>query len=237
MKNLLPLVKKEIQSFFYTPIGYVFAGLLMIVTNWLFFNDLFLSGQADLTPYWTTMIYLFSIFIPAITMNSIAEERKNGTWEILLSLPIREVELVLAKFIGGFIYLLFIFLLTLPTVVTIGLIGKPDIGVLMSTLLGVILLSGTYLSFGIFISGLTNQPIVAFLLTAVGLILNTFIGQEMFLRRLPNGLSNLIGELSLTGRVGRFYGGLIEVQNVVFFLSFMTILLLLTILYLKARGK
>ena len=237
MKNLLPLIKKEIQSYFYTPIGYVFAGLLMIVTNWLFFNDLFLSSQADLTPYWTTMIYLFSIFIPAMTMNSIAEERKNGTWEILLSLPIREIELVLAKFIGGFMYLLFIFLLTLPTVVTIGLIGKPDTGILLSSLLGVVLLSGAYLSFGVFVSGLTNQPIIAFLLTSVGLILNTFIGQEMFLRRLPTGLGNLIGGFSLTWRTSRFYDGLIEVQNIVFFLSFITIFLLLTVLYLKARGK
>src|SRR4030043_1273525 len=128
MKNILIIAKKEWLGFFSNGIGYIFAALLMVVSAWMYFSDLFVLGQADLGPLWATMAFLFSVFVPAISMGLIAEEKRNGNWEVILSMPVSEAEMVLGKFLGAGAYLLFTVLLSLPAVITIFWLGETEVG-------------------------------------------------------------------------------------------------------------
>jgi ABC-2 type transport system permease protein len=237
MKKIFTIAKKEWQNYFSSPIGYIFAALLLLVTNWLYFSDIFLLGQADISPFLSTMTFLFSLFIPAISMGLLAEEKKNSTWEVLLSMPITETQLVLGKMIGCGLYLLFTILLSLPAVVTVLVLGSPEIGVMVTGFIGLILLGMAYLSTGLFMSGLSSQPIVGFLGSAVFLIVNNLMGQGVFLNRLPEFFRGVAENISLSSRMISFGNGLLRLNDLLFFLSWITVFLILSILTLRVRDK
>jgi ABC-2 type transport system permease protein len=237
MKNIITIAKKEWKNYFTSPVGYIFAGLLLIVTNWLFFNSFFIVGQADLNPYWTNMALLLSLFVPAISMGLVADEKKNSTWEVLLSLPIDEKQLVLGKFFGCALYLLFSILLSIPVIITVYFLGKPDVGAIFGGLVGTIFLSLAYLSLGLFMSSLSSQSIVAFLGSSVLLIINNLLGQDVLLSKVPTMAKDFIGGLSLSWRSSRFSSGLIEINDLIFFVSWIIIFITLTVLSLKSRNK
>jgi len=237
MRNIITIAKKEYRSYFLSPVGYIFAGLLMVISGALYFNDLFLLGQADLKPYWSVQGFLLSLFVPALTMGLIADEKKNGTWEILLSLPINHFQVIIGKFVGCAAYLIYVLLLSIPTVITIYILGKPDIGPAIGGMLGILLTSLAYLSLGLFMSSLTSQSIIAFMGTAIALVINNIAGQEFLLIRLPTFLRNFIGGLSLGFRSEKFSSGLIEMNDLVFFASWIIIFLTLTALSLRSRDK
>jgi len=237
MKKIYLLAKKEWQNYVYNPLGYIFAGLLLLISNWLFVADLFLLGQADLRPFWGTINFLFSLFVPAISMGLLADEKKNGTWEVLLSLPITEAELVLGKFGGSCLYLVTVVGLSLPLVITMFVLGQPDAGVMMAGFLGTCLLGMAYMAVGIFMSAISGQAVVAFLATTVFLIVNNLLGQGMLLSRLPGWMGNILTNVSLAARSSKFSAGLVEINDLFFFVSWMMVFIILTVLSLKARDK
>lgn len=237
MKKIIILAKKELLSYLSSPLGYMFAAVLMVVVNWLYFNDLFIIGQADLSGYWSSLTFLMSIFVPAICMGVVADEKKNGTWEAILSLPINETQLIAGKFLGSLLYLILVIMLSLPTIVTVGFLGSLETGLVLSGMLATILLTAAYLALGIFMSSLTDQAIVAFLLTTVILLLNGLLGQQVLLARVPTQVGQVMANLSLTYRASRFWSGLLEVKDLIFFGSWIFIFLNLSVLRLKIRNK
>lgn len=237
MKKVLAIATKEWLNYFSSPVGYVFAALLLMVTSWLFFGDLFLSGQASLSSYQTTMAFLFSIFVPAISMGLIADEKKNGNWEVLLATPINETKLVLGKLLGCGGYLLFTIVLSLPAALTVVSLGHPDMGVMWGGYLGLILLGFAYLSVGMFASSLSNQAIVGFLGATVFLILDNMLGQEVVLSRLPVFFKNIASSISLATRASNFGNGLINSGDLLFFISWIAVFTILTVMSLKTRDK
>jgi ABC-2 type transport system permease protein len=237
MNKILTIAKKEWRNYFSSPLGYVFAALLLLVSSWMFFGDLFLLGQANIGPYLTTMVFLFSIFIPAISMGLLADEKKNNNWEVILSLPIDETKLVLGKLLGCGMYLLFTIALSLPVAITMLILGQPDIGVIAGGYLGLIMLGGSYLTVGILASSLSNQAIVGFLGATVFLIFDNMLGQQVVLSRLPGVFKNIASAISLASRSGNFNDGVITLNDTVFFISWMAVFTILTVLSLKNRNK
>lgn len=237
MNKINIISKRELSNMFINPVGYIFAGILLIVCNWMFFSDFFINGIIETKSYWNLMVFFFSLFIPAITMNLISEERKNGTWEILISTPIDEKEIILGKYFGVIKYLLLIFLFSLPTLLTVFFLGKTDIGIIISGALGTLVLAAAYTSVGIFMSTLSNQPIVAFLGSTIILMINNLMGQEVLLSRSPLFLRAILESLSLKFRSAKFGNGLFEISDLVFFISFITIFLILSVLSLKLKEK
>jgi ABC-2 type transport system permease protein len=237
MNKIWTIAKKEYGTFFGNPTGYIFAGLLFLVVNWMFWGDAFLTGQANLSPYWNVMAFLFSIFIPAISMNLIAEEKKNSTWEILLSMPINETEMVLGKFFGCALYVLTIMILAIPAVVSISMLGRPDTGILIAGVVATLYLAISYLAVGLFTSSLSNQPMVGFLVSAVFLILNSLASQDAFTARLPVFFKGIVEFTSLSVRANHIGSGAITFGDSVFFLSWCMILAVLTVMSLKSRDK
>lgn len=225
MKKIWIIAKKELANYFYNPLGYLAAGALIVLCNWLFFNNIFVINQADMGNYWGTATFLLSLFIPAMTMGLFADEKKNNTWEVLKSLPITHKDIVWGKFIGSLLFILFTLALTLPIAGSLAIIGKPQIGLIIGGYLGVILLSTAYLALGLFISSLCSQPLVAFLITSVLLIVNNLLTQF-----------KIFTDFSLSFRSAKFSSGLIDFGDLLFFISWILIFVIGTIMIRKKRN-
>ncbi len=236
-KNILILAKKEWWSLLYNPTGYVFSALLLLVTNWLFVNDMFVIGQADIKPYLSTMLFLLIIFVPAITMNSLAEEKKSGTWEILLSLPVNETEMVVGKLLGWWWYFGLVLVLSTPVAGILIWLGQPDLGVMAGGYVAVLLVGLAYGAIGILASALTNQPVVGFLIGTMIILVNNVMGQDAVVSRMPGQLAKIVTSLSLGWQTNRMMTGAFELTDLVFFGSATAVAVIITVLILKARDK
>jgi len=237
MKKTITIATREFRSYFFQASGYVFAGLLILIANWMFFADLFLIGQADLGPWLSTVIFLFSIFIPAISMGLLAEERKSGTWEVLLTLPVSESEIVWGKLIGSGLFLVFTLALSIPVVATLIVLGRPDVGIMAASFVGIIMLGVAYLATGLAISSVSRQPMVGFLGTAAVLLINNLMGQEILTSRLPVFFAQICQSLSLASRMRNFTNGLISVSDIVFLVSWTVAAVIIATTSLKMRDK
>lgn len=237
MKNnfLVLLIKEIYLNYLISPLGFIFAGLFSIISLWLFFQNFFLINQASLITLFDLMPFFFLFFLPAITMNLFAEERKNHTWEILLTLPTTETKVVLAKFLSSFIFTLFALLLTSPAVILVYILGNPDLGIILSGYLGVLFIAGCYLATGLFFSSLTNNQIIAFITTIFFLLINFFSGQQIVLQQLPEFLTAIISTLSLNYHFRFLVQGQLPISSLIFYLSWVVIFLWLTVISLKSR--
>lgn len=237
MKIIKAIAVKEWRGWWTSPTGYIFAGLLLVVANWLFFNDLFVLGQAQTKQLFSTLAFLLSMFVPAIAMGLLADEKKAGTWEVLLTGPVSERQMVMGKFAGAAAYLLSVIAMLIPAAVTVYFLGKPDYGPMAAGFVTTALLSWSYLAVGIFMSSLTSQSVVAFILTALVLVFNNLLSQEVLLSRIPSEWREAVAQLSLSWRAEKMGNGLIELNNLLFFLSFIAIWLILTVIVVKNRDK
>lgn len=237
VKNrFLGLLKKEIYyNFLISPLGFVFIVLFSLIAVWLFFQDFFVIAQAEITSLFNIIPFLFLFFLPAITMNLFAEEKKSKTWEIILTLPFSEKEIVLAKFLAALIFAATAVMFTLPLAVIVKILGTPDLGIIISGYFAIILIAAAYISAGVFFSSVTNNPIVAFLATIFFLLVNFFIGQNAFLSRLPTMISNIISSLSLNYHFNLIARGNIPLSSLIFYFSWIFIFVWLTIVSLKSR--
>ncbi|MBU2416256.1 ABC transporter permease subunit, partial [Patescibacteria group bacterium] len=165
LKTIYILFKKELISYFNSPIAYIFIGVFLIVGNWLFFNYFFLIGQASMRNYFAILPWIFLFLSPAITMRLWAEEKKSGTIEFLLTLPITDWQAVLSKFFGALVFMFIALLLSITLPITVAILGNVDLGPIIGSYLGALFLGGSYLALGLFISSLTKNQIIAFILS------------------------------------------------------------------------
>ena len=238
MKNVIWIAKKEWFGYLVNPLSYIFSGLFLLISSWLFFQDFFVVKQAETRALWTVMTFLFSIFIPAISMGLIAEEKRSGSWEVLFSLPISEVEFVLGKFFGSLAYIFFIIIMASPIILTVGYLGDPEWGLIFGGGLGMWFLAASYLASGLFGSSLSRQPIGGFVFTTLFLFLNNFIGQDFFLSKISSPkIADFIGYFSLNLHSLKMSSGMMALNDLMFYISWIVIFLILTVMSLKLRDK
>jgi ABC-2 type transport system permease protein len=149
MQKALPIFFKEFKSYFVSPIAYVFITVYLVITNFLFFQGFFLINQADMRGYFGLLPWVFLFFVPAVTMRSWAEEKKVKTLEILLTWPVRDVEVVVGKFLASFAFLSLAVLLSVTIPVSIAMLGNPDMGVIVTSYIGAVLMGAAYLAIGL----------------------------------------------------------------------------------------
>jgi len=235
MPTILTVTKKEFEDLFYSPIAYVFLTVFLFLSFWLFFTNLFSTGQASMRPLFGSFPLLLLIFLPAITMSQWAEEKKRGTLETLLTLPIRDRDLILGKWLATFLFLAVALLLTLPACLTVSFMGNIDGGMVLASYLGIFLMGGCYLAVGLFISSLTENQIIAFILTTVVLFVFYLMGSPLVLNYVPQSLSPLFSFISLSGHYESSVRGVIDSRDVLYSLSFAWFFIYLNQLSLESR--
>jgi len=235
MKNILIIFKKEIRSYFNSAIAYIFLVVFLVVVNWLFFSRFFLIGQVSMRSFFSFLPWFFLILLPALSMRVWSEERKSGSIELLMTLPVRDSEVVIGKFLGVVCFLIVTLILTLPTAFTVIMLGNADGGAILGGYLASFLLGSAILALGAFISALTKNQIVAFLLTAIFAFVFIILGQDYILAPFSGFLANVLNFLSLSSHFQVISRGLIDLADVVYFLGFIFFFLFLNIKVLESR--
>lgn len=236
LQKVYILTKKEFLTYFNSPIAYVFLAVFLVVTNWMFFNTFFFQNQASMRNFFTLLPWIFLFLIPAVTMRLWAEEKRSGTIEFLLTLPVTDWQAVLGKFLGGTAFLLVALALTGSIPATIAYAGAPDWGVIGASYAGALLLGAAYLSVGLFASSLTKNQIIAF----VGAVALTFIffivGSNFVVATAPQGLVPALQFLGLEAHFESIARGVIDTKDLVYYLSFIWLWLWLNKHIIESRG-
>jgi len=239
VRRVLTIIGRELRSYFSTPIAYVFLFIYLVATQGFFFYPFFLIGEADLRRFFTWQPVFLLFLIPAITMRSWAEEKKVGTMELLMTLPARDIEIVLGKFLAclAFWAVALVLTVTLPWAVYHLADQKEafDWGPILGGYMALFLLGAVYIAICLFASSLTENQIVAFILglAACGVLL--LIGSGLILFTVPAGLVKpfqFVGLWSNFDSVGR---GVIDSRNVIYYLSVIAFFLYLNAVIIESR--
>jgi ABC-2 type transport system permease protein len=218
--NILPVIRKELRSYFNSPIAYVVTvTFVLFCAIWVFFlQSFFAANSASLRPLFGVLPMVFIIVMPAITMRSWAEERKLGTAELLLTLPFRESTLVVGKFLAALALLAIMVALTLPLPLLLSRFGSFDWGEVAGQYIGALLLGAAGIAVGQFISSLATNQISSFLITLFVLLFFTLISEVNAAFSLPDLLAGVLNYLSLSSHFFNFQKGLLDTRDLLFYL-------------------
>ncbi|HTW96383.1 MAG TPA: ABC transporter permease subunit [Candidatus Methylomirabilis sp.] len=236
LKIIWVLFKKELMSYFNSPIAYIFIAVFLVAGNWLFFQNFFVFQQATMREYFVLLPWIFLFLSPAVTMRLWAEEKKSGTIEFLLTLPVTEWQAVLAKFFGALVFMFLTLLLTFTIPLTIAILGRMDFGPLIGSYLGSLFLAGAYLSLGLLMSSLTRNQIIAFVLGLVACFLAFVIGLDFVSMTAPTAIAPLLSYLALGTHFDNIARGVIDSKDVIYYLSFIFLFLWLNAQVIKKRA-
>ena len=241
MSRTMVIFKRELGAYFATPIAYVFIVIFLLLTGVFTFyvGGLYERNQADLEPFFRFHPWLYMLLIPAISMRLWSEERKAGTLELLMTLPISLLEAVIGKFLAAWCFTAIALVLTFPVWVTINYLGEPDNTVIAAGYLGSLLLAGACLSIGSCISALTKNQVVAFVISFVicfAFNLSGFpIVLDMFSAWAPQAIVDVISSFSFLSHFESILRGVIDIRDIIFFASLIAFWLYATILAIEAK--
>jgi len=238
MSKIWIISKRELASFFDSLIAYVmiilFLGLSGFFT-WLFGNNIFMIGQADMQVFFGISYWTLFFFIPAITMRTLAEEQRSGTIELLSTKAVTDWEIVVGKFLSCLILVAIALLCTLPYYITISQLGEVDHGAVWGGYLGLLFLSAAYISIGLFSSSITSNQIVAFLLALfVGIFFQVLF--DVMANSFTGTMGNIFSYLSIRTHFESLSRGVIDTRDLIFFLSIIFTGLLLSQVVLSRRN-
>jgi ABC-type transport system involved in multi-copper enzyme maturation permease subunit len=241
MRNLWTIFRRELAAYYSSAIGYIFMIVFQVLSVGLFMTPFFTFLNADMRSFFSTMPIIMGIFLPAVTMRLWAEERKQNTWEMLLTFPMQPHELVLGKFAASLVF----FLGALATTLTIPLmlmwLGNPDLGPIVGAYVGTVLLGAFFLALGLFVSSLCQDQIVAFVVTlliclAVFLLGTGFI--SAYIDGAWPGLGTFLAQVvGMTDHYDTFARGLVVIGDVLYFLIWTAVFLFLNGLFLEIRSR
>ena len=237
MKNAFTIFKKELRSYFSSPIGFVFIIFYLLVSNAFFFfvQDFFKQGQVSMRGYFAAMPWVFLFFVPAISMRLWAEEKKMGTVELLLTMPIKEWEVVFGKFLAAFAFLAITLLFSLTIPVSLAYLGKPDFGVILGSYVGALFLGSAYLAIGLYISSLTENQVVAFIISLAVIFVLLLIGIAPVWLNALGAIVSVCEYVSLLSHFNNVTRGVIDSRDVIYYASVIVLFLYLNIKNIEAR--
>lgn len=222
---MLAVLKKELKSYLLTPVGYIFMGLFLLIFSIIFYISIFQYSSLNFEYLFFDGAIILTFVIPVLTMRMFAEERRNGTEQLILTSPRSITSVVLGKFFAAAIIVVITEILTLMYFGILSYFGKPSLVTALSTFSGFLLLSLAYISFGMFASSITENQIVASVVT---------IGAFMVMWFLPSSLP-ILSPFYLISKFEKFSYGLVSISGIIGFVSFITLFVLLTIITLQRR--
>ncbi len=229
MKNAITVARKEFRTYFESPIAYIFITAFLLLVNFLYLWTFFVTGQADMRPFFGFMPFVFLFLVPSITMRLWAEERKMGTLEVLLTLPVQEREVVLGKFIASFLFLLVMLALTFNIPLLVGVLGDPDWGTIICGYLGCLLMGASYLAIGLFASAISDNQIVAFILAIAICTAMLIVGEWFFLILVPDVFVPFFNFLGLGTHFESMGRGVIDTRDLLYYISVIGVFLYLNV--------
>lgn len=223
MNRIGIIFRRELSAYFATPVAYVFIVIFLVLASAFTFylGNFYERGQADLSPFFTFHPWLYLFLVPAISMRLWAEERKSGSIELLLTLPLRTAEVVLGKFLAAWAFCGIALALTFPIWITVNYLGEPDNGAIFTAYLGSLLMAGGFLAIGACISATTRNQVIAFIITVVvcfGFLLSGLpLVLDLFSGWAPQALTDAIASLSFMTHFRSLSRGVIDLRAVVYF--------------------
>ena len=223
MNMVKALFRRELRSYFATPVAYVFIVIFLVLmgTFTFYLGGFYERGQADLQPFFSFHPWLYLFLVPAIAMRLWAEERKTGSIELLMTLPITAWQAVLGKFLAAWAFTGIALLLTFPVWITVNYLGDPDNGVILAAYIGSFLMAGGFLAIGACLSAITRNQVIAFVITVVvsfGFLLSGFpMVLDLFSGWAPQAIVDGVASLSFLTHFASISKGVIDLRDLIYF--------------------
>jgi gliding motility-associated transport system permease protein len=233
--------KREFAAYFATPLAYVFIIICLALAGAFpfFLGSFFERGQADLDPFFVFHPWLYLILVPALAMRLWAEERRGGTIELLMTLPVNTFELVLGKFLAAWAFAGIALILTFPIWITVNWLGHPDNGVILVSYLGSWVVAGSFIAIGACMSALTRNQVIAFVLGAIACFVFLMSGVDLVLAAFrgwaPPLVVDTVASFSIITHFGQLMKGVIDLSAVVFFGSLILLCLVINTLLVDLK--
>lgn len=241
MNTLGVIVRRELAAYFNTPIAYVFMVIFVFLSGVFTFylGNYFERGEADLQPFFNFHPWLYLFLIPALSMRLWAEERRSGTIELLLTLPVAVWQAVLGKFLAAWLFTAAALACTFPLWLTVNYLGDPDNGVILAGYLGSLLMAGAFLAIGSCMSAITRNQVIAFVVTAVVCLLFVLAGFPLVLDFVgawaPEFLVSAVSQMSFLTHFNAVSKGVIELSDLLFYVSLIAFWLYACVLAVETR--
>jgi len=241
IRNTKAIAKRELVAYFESPVAYVFMVVFLILLGFLtfFVSHFYEIGQADLRPFFFWHPWLFLILVPAAAMRLWAEERRSGTIETLLTLPVTMTEAIIGKFLAAWIFIGLIIALTFPIVLTAGYLGNPDKGAIIGGYIGSFLLAGTYLSVGSLTSACTRNQVISFVLALMICLFLLLAGwppvTDLLVRWAPDWMVNGVAAFGFMPHYEASQRGILDSRDIAYYLSVIAFMLFGTYIVLENR--
>jgi len=225
--NIRAIIKRELGGYFTSPIAYVFLVIFLLLTGFFTFTvgSFFERGEASLVSFFTWHPWLYLFLVPAVGMRLWSEERRLGTMELLLTMPVTTWEALVGKFLASWLFLALALVLTFPVVITVNYLGSPDNGVIFAGYVGSLLLAGSYLAITCMTSAMTRNQVISFIVAVLICLFLILAGYEPVTGLLSRFASarvvDLVAAFSVMTHFDGFQRGVIDLRDVVFFASLM----------------
>jgi len=225
MRAIWTIMKRELGSYFSSPVAYVFLVIFLLLTGFFTFTagNFFERGEASLAAFFGWHPWVYLVLVPAVGMRLWAEERRSGTLELLLTLPVAPWQAIVAKFLASWAFLAVALALTFPAVITVNVLGDPDNGMIVAGYLGSFLLAGAYLAISCMTSAMTRNQVVAFILSLVLCLFLILAGfnpvTDLLVRWASPAVVDTVAAFSVITHFDGFQRGVIDTRNLFFFLS------------------
>jgi len=241
MRNTAIIFKRELKAYFATPLAFVFIVIFLAITGAFAFyvGNFFDRGRADLHAFFVYHPWLYLLLVPAIAMRLWAEERKSGTIELLMTLPVSTLEAVLGKYLAAWAFCGIALALTFPIWITVNVLGTPDNGVIAAGYAGSLIMAGAFLAVGSCISALTQNQVIAFVVAAAVCFLFTMSGLELVLEFFrawaPDTIVEAVRQMSFLTHFSAIMNGVIDLRDLVFFSSLIVVWLFINVVVVDLK--
>lgn len=239
--NIKAIMKRELSGYFGSPVAYVFIVIFLLLIGFFTFyiSGFFEVGQADLRGFFQWHPWIFMFLVPSVAMRLWAEERRLGTIELLLTLPVSIFDVIIGKFLAAWIFIGVALFLTFPMVITVAYLGDPDMGAIFCGYFGSFLMAGSFLSVGSMTSALTRSQVISFILAVVASLFFIMAGFSPVASAIsgwaPLWLLNFVSELGFITHFTSIARGVLDFRDVFYFISFMVFMIILNGVILENR--
>jgi len=225
MREIRAIARRELAAYFTSPVAYVFLVIFLLMTGFFTFTagNFFERGEASLAAFFGWHPWVYLVLVPAVGMRLWAEERRSGTLELLLTMPVAPWQVIVAKFLASWVFLAVALALTFPTVITVNVLGDPDNGIIVAGYLGSLFLAGAYLAVSCMTSAMTRNQVVAFILAVVACLFLVLAGfnpvTDLMTRWASPALVDTVAAFSVVTHFDGFQRGVVDLRDLAYFLS------------------